>query len=501
MRVVVVGSGSGGAAFAGTLAAGGRHHVVLLEAGPDYGPFEGGGWPAELLQTASLPRTHDWGLANEDTPGGRRYELGRAKVIGGCSSHNGCSAVRGLRGDFEGWCTATGSDVWRADAVLPDFLAIERALRLRSYPPEEVPPFQARAFDAAMTLGLPATQDFNDLDEGPAVGFCPVNKAGDTRWNCAFAFLDPVRDTGRLEILDRCEATQVLLEGQRAVGVRAARAGRDIEVTGDLLVLAGGAYGSPMLLLASGIGAPDALDAAGIATRHALPGVGRNLQDHPSVLLRFAGSPTLEQAMLRFGETAVPYEEGLIVKARSSRATTAIDLHLVPCGGRLPDGAWNWEILVALVAARGRGLIEPLPGGAFAIRHRHFQDADDRAAAREGIALARRLAAAFPDLGAELEPGPDADLAAVLRDGHVHYWHPAGSCAMGRDPAAGAVTDAEGRVHGLAGLMVADASIMPTVVAANTNLATVMLGYRLARRLLAQEGLRPARRSRGWRTP
>lgn len=486
MRVVVVGSGSGGAAFAGTLAASGRHHVVLLEAGPDYGPFDGGGWPAELLQTASLPRTHDWELENEDRPGGRRYELGRAKVIGGCSAHNGCSAVRGLAGDFAGWCAATGSNSWRADAVLPDFLAIERRLRLRDYPPEEIPPFQARAFDAAMTLGLPATGNFNDLDEGPAVGFCPVNKVGGTRWNCAFAFLDPVRDTGRLEILDRCEATQILLERRRAVGVRATRAGRDIKVTGDLVVLAGGAYGSPMLLLASGIGPPAALDAAGIASCHALPGVGHNLQDHPSALLRFAGSPALEQAMLRFGQTAVPYEEGLIVKARSSLATTAIDLHLVPCGGRQPDGSWNWEILVALVAARARGLIEPLPGGRFAIRHRHFTDPGDRdlAAVLEGIALARRLAAAFPDLGDEVSPGPDAGLAAWVRDRHVHYWHPAGTCAMGRDPAAGAVTDAEGRVHGLAGLMVADASIMPTVVAANTNLATIMLGYRLARRLM-----------------
>ena len=97
------------------------------------------------------------------------------------------------------------------------------------------------------------------------------------------------------------------------------------------------------------------------------------------------------------------------------------------------------------------------------------------------MALARRMAASLPGLGAELQPGPGADLPGWLRREHRHYWHPAGSCAMGRDPAAGAVTDGHGRVHGLAGLMVADASIMPTVVAANTNLATVMLGYRLAR--------------------
>ncbi len=488
MRVIVVGSGSGGASFAGTLAADGRHQVVLLEAGPDYGPFAAGGWPEALLQTRSLPQGHDWGLMNQDQPGGRRYTLRRAKVIGGCSAHNGCSAVRGLRGDFDSWAAATGAAHWRADAVLPDFLAIEQALRLRDYPPAEISPFQAAAFQAAMTLGLPETRSFNDLDEGPAVGFCPVNKQGSTRWNAAFAFLDPLRDSGRLEILAEAEVQSILLEGRRAVGVRAARHGQSVEVTGDLVVLAGGAYGSPMLLLASGIGDPALLTAAGIAPRHALPGVGRNLQDHPSGQLRYAGSPALEQATQDFAHHAVPYEEGLIVKARSSLASTAIDLHLVPCGGQLEDGSWNWEILVALVAARARGCIEPLPGGHFAIRHRHFTDpaGQDQATLLEGVALARRMAAALPGLGAELAPGPGADLAAWVRDAHVHYWHPAGTCAMGRDPAAGAVTDGEGRVHGLAGLMVADASIMPTVVAANTNLATVMLGYRLARRVAPQ---------------
>jgi choline dehydrogenase len=482
MKVIVVGGGSGGAAFAGTLTAAGRHRVLLVEAGPDYGPFAAGGWPPELLQTQRLAGTHDWGLENEDSPGGRRYALGRARVIGGCSSHNGCSAVRGLRGDFAGWCAATGSDFWQPDALLPDFLAIERALRLRDYPAAEVPPFQAVALQAALALGLPPSRDFNDLDEGPAAGLCPVNKVGGTRWNTAFAFLDPVRDSGRLEILDQAAATDLLLERGRCSGVRVRRPDGVREFAADLVVLAGGAYGSPILLQRAGIGDPATLEAAGIRPRHALPGVGRNLQDHPAAALRFAGSPALEQAMLDFARQAVPYEEGVIVKARSSLASSAIDLHLVPCGGQLAEGGWYWEILVALVAARSRGWIEPLPGGGIAIRHRHLSDAagHDLAVLEEGVALARRMAANLPGLGAELQPGPGAAVADWLRQEHRHYWHPAGSCAMGRDPGAGAVTDAHGRVHGLAGLMIADASIMPTVVAANTNLATVMLGYRLA---------------------
>jgi choline dehydrogenase len=416
----------------------------------------------------------------------------RAKVLGGCSSHNGCSAVRGLRADFDQWA-AIGGPFWAADGMLEDFRAVEAALRVRSYRFDEITPFQQDVHAAALACGFPNSADINDIDEGEGASVCPVNKAGGVRWNAAFAFLDPVRDRGNLSVLDDFEAAALRLDGSRVFGVRGLRRGVQTDVDADMVVLAAGAYGSPILLLRSGIGDSALLRAAGITPRHDLPGVGQNLQDHPCAVLDYVGRPELIERMEAFERTRLAFDEGIIVKARSPASSWPVDIHIFSSGGRCFEPAgWYWQLWVGLLIPCSRGQVRPIREGGqvrFAISHNHGTDREGRdvAALAWGVETARRMAASDP-LRAMLAEGtaPGAAigrdvLADWIRATHVNYFHPAGTCAIGRDPRSGAVVDEMCRVHGLKGLMVADASVMPTITAANTNIPTAALAHRLAR--------------------
>ena len=493
MRVIVVGAGSAGATFAGRLAGDGRHEVVLVEAGPDHGAFADMQWPFEMLDSRRIPvTTHDWGLVNQDPGTDRTYPLARARIMGGCSAHNGCAAVRGVRRDFERWCEAGGSRLWDPDQVLEDFAAVHRGLNVRTYDAHEISPFQMDFYHAARQAGVPHSADINDIDEGEGVTLCPVNKKGGVRWNAAFGFIDPVRGRGNLTIVDNCEVQALILDGSRVKGVQGTREGAPVELLGDRVVLCCGAYHSPMLLMRSGIGDPALLGEAGIELRHALPGVGHNLHDHPLMLLEYEGTPSLLARTERFERHALNHDECTIAKVRSPYARDAFDMHIFSVGGRLPDlVGWYWLIAVGLLDPRSRGRIRPWRKDgalAFAIEHRHVSDRDgvDRAALAWGVAEARRIAGLEPLASSirETKPGPGVQGSGVeawIEREHLHYYHPAGSCAIGTDPANGAVVDAAGRVHGLDGLMIADASIMPFVTTANTNLPAAMIGHRLAR--------------------
>lgn len=494
MRIAVVGGGTGGSTFAGTVARLTKHDVVLLEAGPDYGPFGNLNWPAEIIDSRRIPQTHDWGLVNEDPRSGRRFDLLRAKILGGCSSHNGCSAVRGLRDDFEAWA-ASGGDFWSPDVFVADLEAVELALRVRRYPLAEITPYQQDVYAAALAAGFPVSEDINNIDEGVAASICPVNKVGGVRWNAAFAFVDPVRDRSNLTIVDHFEARELLFTSDRVSGVRGIRQGQVLDIDADLVVLAAGAYGSPMVLLRSGIGDAETLKSANIPVRHELPGVGRNLQDHPSLVLDFEARPQLIERMKEFENRALAFDEGIIVKARSPMAVSPVDIHIFSCGGRKFEPAgWYWQLWIGLMTARSRGRIRPVREGAslrFAIEHDHLSDAAglDVKTLMWGVDMARRIAATEPLAGmlqGELSPGSGVSgdaLAKWAHESHVCYFHPAGSCAIGKDPAAGAVVDERCRLHGLKGVMVADASVMPRITATNTNIPTAGLAYRLARHI------------------
>jgi choline dehydrogenase len=492
-EVVVVGGGTAGAVVAGRLAERGRR-VLLLEAGPDYGPHDGGGWPADLLDSRVLPQSHSWGYVSSARTGARGLPLDRARVIGGCSAHNGCAVIWGHRLDYDGWA-ALGNEGWSAADLLPLFRQASARLRVHTPTRAEIGPFHAAVLDAAPGAGLPPASDLNDLDHCVGMAASPVNTVGEaaTRWNAAFAYLDPLRGGGSLSIRGDVLVDRLLVEGGRVVGLATA-AGERVEA-GEV-VLAAGAYGSPAILLRSGIGPPDHLRALGVPLVHTLPGVGANLQDHPAFVLEYSGTPGLIAALEAHRALRPLREEGTIGKARSSLCAEAFDLHVYPFGGPSEGGGWSFAIPVAAMTPASRGTVRLAsrdPASPPLIDHAYLSDREHRdlAVLLDGVDLARDLArqpALAGLLGPEASPGPEMlDRAALrrhLRAHGVHYYHPVGTCKMGPSADPDAVVDARGRLHGLAGARVADAAIMPVIPRANTNLPAAVVGERIAALML-----------------
>ena len=480
--VVVAGGGTAGSVVAGRLVQAGLR-VLLLEAGPDYGAYAGGGWPTELTDATTIPTSHDWGYrAGEELPG-RALAYERARVIGGCSAHNGCTVSWGHRADYDGWA-ARGLAGWAAGDLLPLFEAASTRMRVRRFADAELTPLHRAFIDGGIELGFPLLDDLETLDGVPSVCAQPSNSPGGVRWNAAFAYLDPVRGRGELEVRGDTIVDRVLVEGSTAVGVRAIGPGGSFDVTADRVVVTGGAYGSPAILLRSGIGPADELRALGLSVHADLP-VGRNLHDHPSFELAYEPTDELRRRTAGFAAEghAVPDEQSF-AKAASGRARAeehgVFDLHLfaeVAMDGRL-------GIFVALVAPRSRGALTLSsldPEAAPHLDHGYLNDPSDLEALVDGVELARGFASTAstaPLLAAEAEPGASVatrtELSAAVRAGVIHYWHPVGTCAMG------AVTDADGAVLGVEGLHVADASLMPSTVRATTNLPTVVVAERVA---------------------
>ncbi len=486
---VVVGGGTAGAALAGTLAERSDETILVLEAGPDYGPFDRSAWPDDLLDSRALPDSHQWGFDSGSTYGLRRLAFERARVIGGCSSHNGCAAIVGSRLDYDAW-EAAGCGGWGTEKLLPLFASALERLRVRAYEDAEMTPFHRACLEAAPRIGVPRVGDLNDWDEHLGMALFPINVVDGVRWNAAFAWLDPVRDRAHLTIAGDAIVSRIALDGDRAVAVECVRDGRSERVECGRVVLAGGAFGSPVILQRSGIGDPARLRALGIEPLCELPGVGLNLHDHPAVTVRFEGGPGSAEAMEAFGATRWMPEEQSIAKLRSSYCSEGFDLHTYPVGGPAPEGGWKWELPVACMTPASRGEVhitstdpEALP----LIDHRFASDPEgrDRLVLADGIRLMRELAATEPlraFLGAEI----DAEPADALIDGRVsHYFHPVGSCKMGPESDAAAVVDPSGRIHGLANAYVADCSICPSIPRANTNVPAAVIGLRVAQLLAA----------------
>jgi choline dehydrogenase len=494
---IVVGGGTAGAAVAARLAAGSGREVLLLEAGPDYGSRTSGRWPRELLDFTAMPVTsHSWGYVSACPQGTTELPLDRARVIGGCSSHNGCAAVWGHRADYDGWA-ALGNEGWDTESLLPVFAAVNAQLRVFTPTRDEITPWHRACLDAAPGIGFPEVPNVNDVDLDLGIAIGPINVAEGVRWNTAFAYLDPVRGLPNLTIRGDALVDRVVLDHGRVTAVETAgRHGRERIEAGEI-VLCGGAYGSPLILLRSGIGDPAEIEPLGVAPVHPLLGVGRNLQDHTASHVAYAGTPDLVEAMNAFvAAGGSPREEGTIVVARSSHCRAAFDLHLYPLGKQLPGGGWHFGIYVAIMTPLSRGTVRLSGAGPEAppvIDHCYFGDADalDLDVLADGIALARWFGRSQPLsrlAGEETWPGPELEdrtaMHVHLRTNAAHDYHPAGSCKMGPAADPFAVVDARGRVHGLDGLYVADASIMPVVPRANTNLPAAVVGEKIAAHLL-----------------
>jgi choline dehydrogenase len=494
---VVIGGGTAGAAIAGELAAGSDQPLLLLEAGPDYGSFEEGRWPAELTDARAIPTSHDWGYTSGSQYGQHVIKFDRARVIGGCSSHNGCAAIWGSRLDYDHWAEL-GNPGWSTEDLLALFRAGSERLRVRIPPRDEITPYQLAWLEAAPRAGIPLVADLNNLDENLGMAPSPANILDGIRWNAAFAYLDPVRNRNHLTIAGGVLADRLLIRGARVEAVRVIRNGQEATIKTGRVVLATGTYGSPAILIRSGVGPEAEVRALGVEPVLNLPGVGRNLHDHPLVGLVYAGSPALEAAMAEFATRHWLPEEQSIAKARSSRCAHGFDLHIYPVGGPAAHqpAAWNWSLAVACMTPRSRGVLKLKsrdPAAAPLLDHGYLSDPDDEDARVlvDGIHIARELAAAPPLaalLGKEQRPGPEVlspdQVAEFTRATVAHYFHPVGTCAMGSAHDRDAVVDERGRVYGLDNCYVGDASIMPAVPRANTNIPALVAALRIAGCLL-----------------
>lgn len=523
--VIIVGGGTAGCLLANRLSADPGCRVLLVEAGgaDDYH------WihiPVGYLYCIGNPRT-DWLYFTEPDPGlnGRRLRYPRGRVLGGCSSINGMIYMRGQSRDYDAWAQTTGDANWRWEHCLPYFKRHEDHWRgadaLHGAGAEWRVERQRLSWEvldafaqAAQQAGIPATEDFNrGSNEG--VGYFEVNQRRGVRWNTAKAFLRPAMRRPNLQVWTGALTRRVLLESGRAVGIEIepveggaplrARAHREV-------VLAAGAVGTPQILQLSGIGPGALLQSLGIEVRHALPGVGENLQDHLQIRAVFAvsGTRTLntlaaswlgkariaaEYALTRRGPMSMaPSQLGAFTRSSPAQPWPNVEYHVQPLsldafGEPLHrEDAFTASVCNLNPGSRGQVRIRSADARqAPAIQPNYLSTPEDRQVAADSLRLTRRIAA-MPALARfaprEVRPGPqwqsDEDLARLAGDIGTTIFHPVGTCRMGAADDPMAVVDPRLAVRGLQGLRIADASVMPTITSGNTNAPTLMIAERAA---------------------
>ncbi|MDN3357820.1 GMC oxidoreductase [Actinomadura sp. DC4] len=480
-NVLIVGGGAAGCVLANRLSEDERTSVGLVEAGPDYGRFDVRRWPAELLDARVPARGHDWD-AGEPC-------CARARVIGGSSAHNGCWATLGAPPDYDAWSPYSRGTL-NDRTLRPHLHDAMRTLRVRPAEAHDRTPWHEAVVETAGRLGLPFLEDVNDETGHEGAGWVPLNAVGSVRWHAGFAYLDPARDRPNLQVIADSHAARLEFAGDRATGLVTVGDGGERRLSADVIALCCGTYGNPPLLMRSGVGPERALRDLGAPVTQPLPGVGANLIDHGSLALVLDPLPGLAAAM---PDAAESYFAQTLVKARSSLASDEYwDVHMVPAAGPALDargrytGPMSASLHVYVMAPRSRGAVRAAsldPMAPPRIDHGFFTDpaGHDERVVLEAIDLAHEFAGSASLAGlAGLTPWGDGRRAhsAVLADASG-YWHPVGTCAMGPEADPLSVADERGRVHGLANVYVADASLMPLIPRANTHLTTIAVADRL----------------------
>ena len=522
---IIVGAGSAGCVLANRLSADGRYQVALFEAGgKDTYP-----WihiPVGYFKTMGNPAT-DWCYRTEPDPGlnGRALNWPRGKVLGGSSSINGLLYVRGQPQDFDQW-RQLGNVGWSWDDVMPLFRRAENwegessEVRGTGGPlnvseSRLTRPVIDAWVDAAEGLGYKRNDDYNGEDQ-EGVGHFQMTMRNGRRCSSATAFLKPARGRSNLHIFTGAKTLGLIMEGRRAAGIRVRQGDRVIEARARReVVLSAGSLGSPHIMMLSGIGAGGELAAHGIEVVHDLAGVGKNLQDHLQARpvyktaqstinsetrhpLQYVGI-ALEYALKRSGPMAMAASLGTaFLKTRPELETPDIQFHLQPFSadkpgeGTHPFSAFTASVLQLRPESAGHlELTSSSPDDYVAIHPNYLATKTDCDTIVAGVRIARAVCAAEPVksmITEEYAPGPavdDADDDAILewvRNTATTIYHPTGTCKMGTDKMA--VVDPKLRVHGIEGLRVADASIMPIITSGNTNAPSIMIGEKASDMIL-----------------
>ncbi len=528
---IVTGAGSAGCVVAARLSESGRHRVLLLEAGPpDTNP-----WihiPLGFARTYVNPKIN-WKFETAPQPqlNNRQLYLPRGKTLGGSSSINGMVYIRGNHGDYDEW-RQRGCDGWDWDSVLPYFKKAENQTRGADefhgvggplHVSDQPSRFELAdaALEACVQAGIPRNPDFNGAAQ-EGCGYYQTTTNNRRRWSTAQAYLAPARKRPNLEVRTGAHATKVLIENNRAVGVEyQSPQGRQTARCKGEVIVSGGAYGSPQLLLLSGLGPAEHLRDMGIEVVRDMPAVGSNLHDHFNTNLNWRISKAitlndlerswprkitaaLQYAMFRSGPMASNgVHAGVFTRSdpRLERPDLQINIFewstLERSATRVkPHPFPGFTLMPVHLRPDGRGTVRlgsPDPLAPPKVLFDYLRSEYDMRALLAGIDLCRKIAAQpalKPYIVEEITPGPsvtaEQDLIAFIRESGVSNQHPTSSCAMG--PGTNTVVDPRLRVHGIAGLRVADASVMPVVVGGNTNAPTIMIGEKVSAMILEDAG-------------
>jgi choline dehydrogenase len=519
---VIVGAGSAGCVLAARLTEDADVRVLLIEAGPTDRSWRIA-MPAAVGSLLSSDR-FNWNYLSDPEPGldNRRLTHPRGRVLGGSSSINGMVYIRGHALDYDGWAK-TGLTGWDYASVLPYFKRAEHHLHggddyhgesgpLAVYAPNlSASPLAAAFVQAAIECGYGFTTDVNGERQE---GFGRIDRTTTPkgrRASVARTYLAPALHRANLTVLTGALVHRLIFKGHRAVGVEYSQAGRTQRADAEReVIVAAGAINSPQLLQLSGVGSGSALSAAGVRPFHELPAVGSHLNDHPDIVVQhecvepvsiysvnrglrkvaaglrwFAGLPGLAGSN--------HFEAGGFIRSRAGVEFPDLQLTFMPLAikpGTIEDvGMHSFQVHIDLMRPRSLGDVKIRsadPAAAPSIRFNYLSDPQDREDLRTSVRLTREILAQ-PALaryrGRELNPGSsvqsDTELDAWVRHNVETCYHPVGTCRMGLDPDR-SVVDAECRVHGIDGLRVVDASVMPSIVSGNTNAPTIMIAEKVS---------------------
>ena len=532
---IIVGAGSAGCVLANRLSADPNNRVLLLEAGgPDNRPLMA--MPLAWRDTFMDPKV-SWGFMSEPEPylDGRQIPAPRGKVLGGCSSVNGMMYQRGHAVDYDHW-RQLGLSGWSYAEVLPYFKKSENSWRgegayhgaggeLTVSPHRTDDIIYPKLMQTAETLGFKRLDDFHGAEaEGFSTPEFTVHQG--RRGSTAARFLHPVRGRSNLEVETGALTHRVLIEQGRAIGVEFEQGGQVRRAVADReVILSGGAFNSPQLLLLSGVGPADELAEVGIKAVHDLKGVGKNLQDHASVgsvwkargEIAFDSRLRMDRLMLSVlqwrlfgtGDVAgLPVSAQGFYRTRPELEWPDVQFLIIPVSMMAQPWFPGWRKGVGHVLAAANVLLRPESRGEVTLRSADPRDKPkiqfnllqaqaDREAFRRMVRFARRFFETEPAsslVDGQVLPGPDVqtdeEIDAFVRSAIGTAMHPTSTCAMGNGPDA--VLDEACRVRGLEGLRVVDASVMPTIVGGNTNAPVIMVAEKAADMILGQPALEPA---------